>query len=135
MEGTDKMHKRERRRSSFLLFPVQAAETTRSATPATKSPTDALFFAIRNRNFFLAKRLVEDGADVESVKNGRTPLALMVEMGCGSAVKMFLQLGADVSGGPNGSDPPLLVAAKAADLNMVALLLELGADPDGKGVS
>lgn len=120
-----------------MLLPVRASAlgSSRAAADGDDPSADALFYAIRNRNFVLAKRLVDEGADLTCVRNERTPLALAVEMGCESAVRMFAQLGADVSSGPSGLDSPLLVAVKAGDLGIVKLLLELGADPDGKGVS
>ncbi|KAK0644169.1 ankyrin repeat-containing domain protein [Cercophora newfieldiana] len=131
------MEKKERRRSSLLLFPVRTSTLGSSratqATESTKVGTDALFYAIRNRNFALVKRLVGEGYDLECIKGGRTPLAFAAETGCEDAVRMLVQLGADVSSGPNGLDPPILVAAKAGDLEMMKLLLDLGADPDGKG--
>ncbi|KAK0616786.1 hypothetical protein B0T14DRAFT_497945 [Immersiella caudata] len=134
------MEKKERRRSSLLLFPPMRASAlgssrTSIATEKAKPSADDLFSAIRNRDFVLAKRLVEGGVDIESVRAGNTPLILAVGVGCEDAVRMLSRLGADLSSQFSGLDPPLLVAARAGDLSMMALLLELGADPDGKSCS
>ncbi|KAK4449611.1 hypothetical protein QBC34DRAFT_438049 [Podospora aff. communis PSN243] len=132
------MEKKERRRSSLLLFPpVRASALGSSRTPIArgkaKPSADDLFSAIQNRDLGLAQRLIEGGVDIESFRGGKTPLILAVDIGFADAVRMLTRLGADLSSQFSGLDPPLLVAAKAGNLDMVALLLELGADPDGKG--
>jgi hypothetical protein len=135
------MEKKERRRSSLLLFPpvrASALGSSRTSISREKPPkpsADDLFSAMQNRDLVLAQTLIEGGVDIESIRGGKTPLILAVDLGCEDAVRMLTRLGADLSSQFSGFDPPLLVAAKAGNLGMMAVLLELGAGPDGKGVS
>jgi ankyrin repeat protein len=75
--------------------------------------------------------LVAQGARVDDVRQGRTPLALALERGHLEVAHVLLQHGADAMA-PIGSEsrPALLHAAQTGDLRTMNLLLGFGVRPD-----
>ena len=77
-------------------------------------------------------RLLEAGADVNALQNG-TPLQWAVAVGDVRLVEQFLAAGADPDGiVPEGKAglPPILLALKRPDEQILNLLLKSGADPE-----
>lgn len=104
------------------------------ATPSDSSVT-ALHWATTQGHRTMAELLVERGAPLHAVINGRTPLHEAARLGFLSLAELLLSKGADVnfqaeSGtGSVKSGTPLRSAVQARQERMVKFLLDHGADP------
>ena len=78
---------------------------------------------------FMMQLLVE-GADIEMVRYGRTPLREAAEMGFPSFVEILLDFGAFVDTVDDCGKTPLWIAAELGNARVVKLLLEKGADTE-----
>ena len=97
-----------------------------------------LHLAANSGHNSVAKLLIEKGADLEAKDfKGRTPLyRVMVYYTDTGLIKLLLDKGADPNKGAEGpyssSPTPLHFAAKFGDREVVELLMERGARPNGK---
>ena len=96
-----------------------------------------LIHAIITGNDHIAALLLDDGADA-NIKdvNGRSPLTLAVLGGKHDIVQKLLQKpGIEINSRDQGQGSPLIHAVTTGDANMVALLLNHGADANIKDVN
>ena len=137
----------------------EAMQPRRSAGKAPRKGTTALHLAVENGHFELAAWLLGAGANPNDQRSGYTPLHTITwvrkpdhgddgdpsPVGSGSVdslqfVRQLVAAGADVNArlekGPSGEGrlgrkgaTPFLLAADTADIPLMRLLLELGADP------
>lgn len=84
----------------------------------------AMDMAIQNADVRLAELLVDAGADYDA----DVVLNLAVRKNSLSFARRLLEAGADPDGTPNGNLPPLHFCAQHGATEMLALLLEFGAD-------
>jgi ankyrin repeat protein len=126
---------------------------------ALRLGTSPLLLAVENGHFDLGVRLIEAGADPNDMRSGYSPLHTLTwvrrpdrgdegnpsPIGSGSLsslqfARRLVELGADVNaqlGESSGGNAllswegatPFLLASKNADIPLMALLIELGADP------
>lgn len=101
---------------------------------ATSIPIDelqlyGLFAASHLRLFHTAQLLIDDGADVNELNVGMTPLLLAAMNGDEAVARLLLQHGADANKGDcDGTKLPLLEASLGGHEAVVRLLLAHGAD-------
>ena len=139
-------------------IPINEPLEPRRGGPARGKPTNALLLAIENGHFELADALLEAGADANARPAGYTALHAITwvrkpirgdgdppPQGSGSLdsltlVRRLVAHGADINArlekGESGrgrftttGSTPFLLAARASDVPLMQLLLELGADP------
>ena len=94
----------------------------------------ALHWAAMNGDADLAQMLIVAGANVRATTRlgTYTPLYLASQQGHAPVIQALITAGADVkSGTPNGTTP-LMVAAASGELDAVKVLVENGADVNGK---
>ena len=99
-----------------------------------RNGTTPLIFAISQRRFDTADRLIEKGAD-PSIANGSgvTPLHYAAVRGARDIARKLIARGADVNAVTDGKETPLHFAAVwADDIEIVNLLLENGAETEIK---
>jgi uncharacterized protein len=81
------------------------------------------------------RRLATEGADVELVYDGETPLVEAAMRGYVDAIKVLLDVGADINARPGGAGMSALMwAAFNGQTDAVKYLLERGADPRLKDI-
>jgi len=110
-----------------------AASINRVTEPDRETP---LAVALRDRNFKLADRLIEEGATLEvDVEAGMPFLVAAVQSKDQEMIDYLLGKGVDVD--YRGAQPctALAVAADRGDVERMKLLLEAGADPNVRGLS
>jgi len=96
----------------------------------TFPPSDSIIEAARRGDVVELKRLLEQGADVNSSRgDGMTALHFAAERGDGEVVRILLQAGADVAAGTRiGHYTPLHLASRGGYVAVATSLLETGAD-------
>jgi uncharacterized protein len=137
----------------------EAIEAERNAKRSRFEETSALILAVENGHFELAMELVNAGADPNDQRSGFTPLHVVTWVrkpnrgddefgqpppeGSGKLtsldfVRQITAKGADVNAGLKRADAarhelklttPFLMASRTADLPLMKLFVELGADP------
>jgi uncharacterized protein len=94
----------------------------------------ALHWASMNGDAELAQMLIVAGANVKATTRlgSYTPLYLASQQGHGKIVQALIKSGADLKAGtPNGTTP-LMAAAASGELEAVRVLVDHGADVNGK---
>ena len=119
----------------------QDAAAGRSLLKQGASPNDsqpdgatALHWAAMSGDLELAEMLIVAGANVRATTRlgTYTPLYLASQQGHGPVIQALITAGADLkTGTPNGTTP-LMVAAAAGEVAAVKVLIENGADVNGK---
>ena len=96
-----------------------------------------LMFAARRGDIAAMRALLAAGAgihDVSSPRTGHSPITLAIESGSAAAVRFLLDAGADVNRPTSDKMLPLEFAARQArHPEIVAMLLDAGADIDARG--
>ena len=92
-----------------------------------------LFTAVTYNHFNCVKRLIDEGADVNSVnKYGVTPVMFAAERGCVCCLNILIAAGADIDKVerpfPLVGKPALISAAKTGNWECVEALINAGAD-------
>ncbi|MGA0615866.1 ankyrin repeat domain-containing protein [Paracoccus sp. KR1-242] len=103
-----------------------------------RDPADALHIAAFEGDLKKIRRLIsEKKVPVDTEKStimgasaNQTPLFLAIQEGNLEAVKLLIDLGADVDHANSIRISPLMSAASCGDLDTVKLLLDLGASPN-----
>ncbi|KAJ5651018.1 uncharacterized protein N7484_004741 [Penicillium longicatenatum] len=96
----------------------------------------ALAAACGRGNLEIAKRLLENGADLTIMNNeGKTPLALSCLNGHYEVVKLLLKNGADIETATRRLATPLYCAAFGGHLKIAELLLDHGANIDAQHIN
>ena len=104
-----------------------------NATEPVREQT-ALMWALGENHTKIARRLVEQGADIHATTTlGFTPLLFAARAGDWEAVEMFLDAGADVNATATDNLSALHVAVLRGHGDVAALLLDRGADPNDDG--
>lgn len=89
---------------------------------------NALLTAVENKNYSIAKFLIEKGADIEKPgKNGLTPLMLACEVGYLPLVRLLIKKGANLNVQNDEKKTPLSLACLSKNQEIVQLLLDKGA--------
>jgi ankyrin repeat protein len=91
-----------------------------------------LHWAIRNDRLEMVKFLVHQGADLEFWSNNGPPLSEAINAKCDEIVEFLIMRGADVNACNADGVRPLQLAVRSRNLTLVALLLRMGADPNGR---
>ena len=91
----------------------------------------AFKWAVQAGQVDVVQLLLENGADIESRDNIKTPLSYAAQAGHLAVVELLLEKGADIES-RNNSQTPLSYAAKAGQVEVVELLLEKGADIESR---
>jgi|GEM_PF-1371875 len=107
------------------------AETPQAANEVKDSDGNTpLLTAVNVGNGIEARRLIEEGADVNAANNtGITPLMNAAGMGDKDLVELLIKKGADVNHRTPGNYTPLMQAALVGQTEIVKVLLDAGADP------
>ncbi|KAG0127046.1 hypothetical protein HOY82DRAFT_593498 [Tuber indicum] len=112
-------------------FPLSRRSTALATSPPSSSPTpQTLHRAVRERNFPLAKHVLEQtsGNGVNSANvQGRYPLSIAAAMGDGDLVRLLLFWGANVNARDDMGRTALHRAAGCGMTRVVEILLEKGA--------
>lgn len=96
----------------------------------------ALTFALRDRDFALAERLLEEGANIDLDQVVGLPfLVASVQSKDREMVDFLLAHGADVDYRSAQPTTALALASEAQDIPLMTVLLKAGANPDVRGVS
>jgi ankyrin repeat protein len=89
-------------------------------------PAAALVLAADNRDYDMARTLLDGGADVQATaSNGRSAL---MQAGSEEIIKLLLDHGAEIDARDDNGECALLIAAKKRSFYIVEQLLERGAD-------
>ena len=105
---------------------VNANEPVRNQT--------ALMWALGENHTGVARRLIEQGADVNAQTSlGTTPLLFAAREGNLDATEMFLDAGVDINWKANDEMTALHMATQRGHGDVAALLLDRGADPNADG--
>lgn len=94
-----------------------------------------LFVSIQCGRKRIAEMLVKAGADVNTVRSGRTPLNLAADYSRVSEMEMLIEAGANVNHANEELMTALHVAARSASTEPCRVLLDRGADIDAKNKS
>ena len=111
---------------------VEAALVRGQAPDARdKVGTPALFVALQYRQMDMFKFLIEKGARIRlKDRNGDTLLAVLADTKYVSLADLILSLGADPDQYGSSGEPPIIIAARAGELEMIRLLLRYDVDYD-----
>jgi uncharacterized protein len=127
-----------------LLIPACSHSSTSNKNSQAETPQAAnegkdpegntpLLSAVNVGNGIEARRLVDEGADVNAANNtGITPLMNAAGMGDKDLVELLIKKGADVNHRTPGNYTPLMQAALVGQTEIVKMLLDAGADPSVK---
>lgn len=90
-----------------------------------------LITAIENRDEEWAGFLLQNGADPNlALRSGETPLMIAARLGLRDVTEWLLGAGARVNDANNMGETALIVAVQGRHVPIVALLMQVGADPD-----
>lgn len=95
-----------------------------------------LMFAARRADISAMRALIAAGADLHessSVRTGHSALTMAIDRGSVEAVRFLLDAGADPNRPASDKMLPLECAARGTNEEIVAMLLDAGADVDGRG--
>ena len=97
--------------------------------PQGPNKLNPLIIACMNGNVSTVKLLLDRGADINYVCDGRTPLLTACQHGDIRVTRYLLKRGADANASsPYGLTPLMLAARDSCNCSMINLLLEYGAD-------
>jgi ankyrin repeat protein len=115
-------YKRDRERNLILRLDIDSAN---------EYGETALYQAVHNGHYLVAKLIVESGADLNKVnKEGETALYWAACSGFLDCLKYLLEKGARVNIANHHGKSPLLWASMLGNADMVKLLLERQANPN-----
>ena len=104
------------------------------STPRTRKVKRPLLQAVEGSDLDVAKKLCENGADVnyKDPKQGVTALLLAVSLGDLDMAKILVEAKAKVNVADSKGNTPLMIASANDDTEMVTLLIDKGADVNAK---
>jgi beta-lactamase regulating signal transducer with metallopeptidase domain len=122
--------------SALQPRPAGARETVAKAPDATSTDTSAALIAAAHQGRIEeVRRLLEQGAGIDSVSGGWNALIAAAHQGQEQTVGLLLDRGANLEAAPGGRNA-LVAAAHQGQVETVGLLLDRGADanaaPDGQ---
>lgn len=106
-----------------------------------KDPVSCLLSAAKHGDLDEVRRLLDEGAPVDAVDNGRYPMTALMHAAFGGhaeVVRLLLERGADVAREDLDAFTAITLAAREGHWEVVKLLTDHGADvdhPDGYGRS
>ncbi|OLN82854.1 Ankyrin-2 [Colletotrichum chlorophyti] len=135
-KGTTPLHlavRNNHREAAEILIKLGANVNAKQTSKGGTVPT-ALWQAAWNKNFDMATKLLESGADPKVTgKDDATVLHLVVAKRWPEWAKLLVRFKADVNAQAADKNTPLHFAVSSKDTAMTRVLLDIGAKPDVAG--
>lgn len=111
--------------------PMVEAALKKGCTPDTVNEDEcpALFYAVANARWEIARLLLKLGANPELGLGSMTPLLMAAQNGDEAIARLLVGAGAKVDGATGAGLTPLMLAARDGRMKMVQALIDLGANP------
>jgi len=120
-----------------VLDALIEARLARRPDPSRKWVTKGLRDAVQRDQIHLVRAFADSGARIDDVQNGMTPLCTAAQRGKPEIVDCLLVHGANPGfcSSTNQNETPLFLAVRAGKDEAVRVLIEFGADVEGRGRS